>query len=579
MKAATRYQFLRVYLQPQKKYLLILAIALLGSIGLQVINPQIIRFFIDTALAGTSQQVLLGAAFAFIALTVVRQALAIAATYYSETIAWTVTNHLRLHLVDHCLNLDLDFHQRHSPGSLVEQVDGDVEQLSHFFSQFCLQVLGNGLLVLGILAVVWRESFLAGLTLSLFALGVLGILGSLQRLAIQPWGKYRQISAEFYGMVAEYLGGLVDLQANGATDYVQQRFYRLIRHWRQAFHRARWTSTLLWGSTVGLFTLGNVLALGVGSYLWSQQAITIGTIYLLYYYASLLQDPIERIREELEQFQQAIASLQRIQTLLQTPRPQPPSHTVSLPAVAPSLEFQQVWFRYPNGNYALRDLTFQLPAGQVLGLVGHTGSGKSTLIRLLLRLYALERGQIRFGGLDLAQVSQTELTERIGFVTQDVQLFQATVRQNLTFFNPSIQDQHILKALEELGLMPWLTALPQGLDTELSPDSSSLSAGQAQLLALARVFLKDPSLVILDEASSRLDPETEHCLTQAIQKLFKGRTGIIIAHRLRAIEQADKILVLQQGKILEYGDRLFLEAEANSHYARLLRLHHAQQLS
>ncbi|MBV5261869.1 ABC transporter ATP-binding protein [Synechococcus moorigangaii CMS01] len=572
MNAASSYQFLQTYLKSQKVPLSILAIALLGSIGLQVVNPQIIRYFIDTALTGVSQRALLGAALTFIALTMVQQGLAIASTYYSETIAWRVTNRLRLNLVEHCLHLDLDFHRQHAPGKLVEQVDGDVEQLSHFFSQFLLQVLGNGLLVVGILGVVWWENALAGVTLSLFALGVLGILGFLQRLAIRPWAKYRQTSAEFYGMVAEYLGGLVDLQGNGATDYVLQHFYRLIRRWRQTFHRARWTSTLLWGSTVGLFTLGNVLALGVGTYLWSQQTITIGTIYLLYYYASLLQEPIERIREELEQFQQAIASLQRIQTLLQQPQPQQPEMALTLSAAAPSIEFRQVWFRYSSGDYALRNLSFQLPAGEILGLLGHTGSGKSTLIRLLLRLHTCERGNIFLGGLNLAQLSQTELTQRIGFVTQDVQLFQGTVRQNLTFFNPQIRDRQVLQTLEDLGLMSWFARLPQGLDTELGADSSSLSAGQAQLLALARVFLKDPCLVILDEASSRLDPMTEQLLAQAIQRLLKNRTGIIIAHRLRAVDRADKILILRRGQILEFGDRHQLANTPHSHYGHLLAL-------
>ncbi|ANV88962.1 ABC transporter ATP-binding protein [Picosynechococcus sp. PCC 7117] len=572
MNTATSYQFLRTYLKSQQTPLFVLAIALLGSIGLQVVNPQIIRFFIDTAVDGGSQRLLLGAALTFIGFTVVQQLLAIASTYYSETIAWKVTNRLRLNLVEHCLKLDLDFHRRYSPGSLVEQVDGDVEQLSHFFSQFVLQVLGNGLLVVGILSVVWWENALAGISLSLFSLGVLGILGFLQRVAIGPWGQYRQASAEFYGMVAEYLGGLADLQANGATDYVRQRFYRFIRRWRRTYHRARWTSTLLWGGTVGLFTGGNVLALGIGTYLWSQQAITIGTIYLLYYYASLLQEPIERIREELEQFQQAIASLQRIQTLLQQPQPKPPSTIIALSNAAPSVEFQGVWFRYSTGDYALRDLSFQLPPGQVLGLLGHTGSGKSTLMRLLLRLHTIERGQICLGEVDLNHLCAQQLTQQIGFVTQDVQLFQATVRQNLTFFNPHIDDQDIFTTLEELGLGPWFAKLPQGLDTELGADSSTLSAGEAQLLALARVFLRDPRLVILDEVSSRLDPMTEKLLERAIRRLLKGRTGIIIAHRLETVAQVDKILILNQGQCLEYGDRQNLATNPDSHYARLLGL-------
>ncbi|HEY9889160.1 MAG TPA: ABC transporter ATP-binding protein, partial [Candidatus Obscuribacterales bacterium] len=327
--------------------------------------------------------------------------------------------------------------------------------------------------------------------------------------------------------------------------------------------------TLLWGSTVGLFTLGNAIALAIGAYLWNRNAITIGTVYLLFYYATLLQDPIERIREELEQFQQAIASLQRIQDLLSYQSQLHPGGQAVLPDGPLSVEFDEVWFGYDPSTYTLRNLTFHLPAGQILGLLGHTGSGKSTLARLLLRLYDIQRGQIRLGGINIAEVPLGELPHHVGFVTQDVQLFQTTVRNNLTFFNAHIPDGAILQTLEELGLMPWLEALPQGLDTELGSDSGGLSAGQAQLLAFARVFLKNPGLVVLDEASSRLDPQTEQLIEQAVARLLENRTGIIIAHRLKTVERADQILMLAQGQVVEYGDRAALANDPQSRFAQL----------
>lgn len=226
---------------------------------------------------------------------------------------------------------------------------------------------------------------------------------------------------------------------------------------------------------------------------------------------------------------------------------------------------------HEDGDYVLQNLTWHLPAGKVLGLLGHTGSGKSTVARLLLNFYPLQRGQIQLGGITLGQISRWELHQRVGFVTQDVQLFQTSIRNNLTFFNPHIPDQMILQALNDLGLEPWLATLPQGLDTELSTDGGGLSAGQAQLLAFARVFLKDPGLVILDEASSRLDPLTEQLIEQAIKRLLEHRTGIIIAHRLKTVERADQILILDRGKMLEYGDRLSLLANPRSHFRQLLK--------
>mgnify|MGYP005849479705 CR=1 FL=1 len=596
-------QLLATYLKPQWRRVFWLATTLLSSIALQVINPQILRYFIDTAVAGGAQRVLVFVAMGFVAIAFLRQGLEIATTYFSETIAWTATNDLRLDLAHHTLTLDLTFHKAHTPGELVERVDGDVDALSRFFAQFVLQVIGNGLLVVSVLGVLWFEDWRAGLSLSLFVLIALGVLSRLQGLAVAPWRTYREISAEFYGFIAEYLSGLEDIRANGAVGYVMRRFYEIMRRWLAAFHQARFTSTLLWGSTVGLFTVGNAIALALGAYLWNRNAITIGTVYLLFYYATLLQDPIERIREELEQFQQAIASLQRIQNLLSYQSQLHPGGQAVLPDGALSVTFDDVWFGYgewergnvdetsvdetsideskqsrpptippPHHPYTLHALTFHLPAGQVLGLLGHTGSGKSTLARLLLRLYDIQRGQIRFGDLNIAEVPLAELPHHVGFVTQDVQLFQTTVRNNLTFFNPHISDRAILETLDDLGLMPWLEALPQGLDTELGADSGGLSAGQAQLLVFARVFLKNPGLVVLDEASSRLDPLTEQWIERAVDRLLANRTGIIIAHRLKTVERADQILILERGHVVEYGDRAALLANPNSQFSRLLKV-------
>ena len=562
-------KFLITYLSPQQGRVVGLAIALFTSVGLQLLNPQILRYFIDTAVAGESQRLLVMAALGFMAIAIIRQGCAIAATYLSETIAWNATNALRLDLARHCLSLDLSFHKIHTPGELVERVDGDVEELSQFFSQFVLLIVGNVLLVFGVLGVLWWEDWRAGLALSLFALFALGALAWLQTLAVKPWRVYRQISAEFYGFVAEYLGGLEDIRANGAVGYVMNRFYLIMRRWLAAFHRARFTSTLLWGTTVGLFSVGNAIALTIGAYLWSRDAITIGTVYLLFYYTTQLEEPIENIREELEQFQQAAASFQRVQELLSTQSKLRASGQAVLPQGALSVRFDNVWFSYGK-QPTLENISFHLPPKQVLGLLGHTGSGKSTLARLLLRLYDSQQGEIRLGGVNVAEVPHHELPHHVGFVTQDVQLFQTTVRNNLTFFNSRILDKHILQTVEDLGLMPWLDALPQGLDTRLGADSSGLSAGQAQLLAFARVFLKDPGLVILDEASSRLDPQTEALIDQAVERLLKKRTGIIIAHRLETVMRADRILILEKGRVVEWGDRAKLMNNPHSQFSHLL---------
>jgi ATP-binding cassette subfamily B protein/ATP-binding cassette subfamily C protein len=305
---------------------------------------------------------------------------------------------------------------------------GDVNMLSRFFSQLVIHILGNSLLLVGILLILWFENALAGLCLTLFALLALAVLLGLRLIAIAPWAEYRQISAEFYGTLGEQIAGRADLRANGGVGYIMHRFFTLLQRWLPVYQKARFTSTILWFSSVGLFTIGNAIALALSAYLWNQTAITIGTAYLIFHYTNLLAQPIEQIREELEQLQQVEASIDRIQALLDVkPRLVDQGHH-SLPTGALSVSCDQVWFSYeeigdgkreaqppptphslsaeastvssaeprpsqsPLPTPQLQSLSFHLPAGQVLGVLGRTGSGKSTIARLLLRLYDIGAG-------------------------------------------------------------------------------------------------------------------------------------------------------------------------------------------
>jgi ABC-type multidrug transport system fused ATPase/permease subunit len=224
----------------------------------------------------------------------------------------------------------------------------------------------------------------------------------------------------------------------------------------------------------------------------------------------------------------------------------------------------------PISERVLHDISFQIAAGRTLGILGRTGSGKTTLTRLLFRLYDVSDGAIRIGGADIRDLRFDNLRQRVGMVTQDVQLFHATVRENLTFFDSSIPDQRILDVLEQLELLPWYQSLANGLDTVLA-GSGGLSAGEAQVLAFTRVFLREPGLVVLDEASSRLDPATERLIERAVDRLLAERTGIIIAHRLATVLRADDILILEGGRIREYGEREALRNNPRSRFAELLR--------
>lgn len=566
------------YLQPQKSRVVLFAVTLLGSIGLQILSPQILGYFIDTTVAGRSQQALYVAALLFIGAAFLTQILSVVATYLGENVAWTATNALRADLVEHCIQLDLSFYKSRTSGELLERVDGDVNVLARFFSQLAIHTLGNAILLLGILIALFFENWLAGVSLTLFAVFALSVLLSLHSFAVTPWTAYLQLSAEFFGFIGEKLVGREDIRANGAVSYVMRRFYHILQRWLPIYQKARLTSTILWGTSVGLFTVGNAIALTVSAYLWNQSAITIGSAYLIFHYTNLLNQPIERIREELEELQQVEASIHRIREIWQIRSQLSASGDLPLPNQALSVACEHVWFHYPDAiqtstssEWTLQDISFHLDAGQVLGLLGRTGSGKTTLARLLLRFYDAQRGCIRISDVAIAETPLTTLRQRVGLVTQDVQLFQASIRDNLTFFNPNVPDQLIWQTLEELGLETWLRSLPTGLDTLLGADSSGLSAGQAQLLTFARVFLKNPGLAILDEASSRLDPVTENLIEQAVERLLQRCTGIIIAHRLQTVQRADQILILDRGRILEYGDRQTLINNPHSHFYKLLQ--------
>jgi ABC-type multidrug transport system fused ATPase/permease subunit len=333
------------------------------------------------------------------------------------------------------------------------------------------------------------------------------------------------------------------------------------------------------GATSFLFAGGTLLALGLGGVLYLRAEITLGTVYLLFQYTAMLSGPLGQLTRDVQDFQSAGASLVRAQQLLDQPLRLRSRREHALPSGPITVAFSHVTFGYDSGRPVLYDVSFQLERGEVLGLLGRTGSGKSTIARLLFRLDDPDQGTIRLGGIDLRDVRLEDLPSRIGLVTQDVQLFRATLRENLTLFESRIPDSRLRETLDLLGLAAWYGSLPDGLGTVLGAGGVGVSAGQAQLIAFARVFLKDPGLVILDEASSRLDPTTERMVDAATDRLLTGRTAIIIAHRLATIARVDRVAILDEGRIIESGPRAELAADPRSRLAQLLRAAGAEVLA
>jgi ABC-type multidrug transport system fused ATPase/permease subunit len=536
-------------------------------------GPQLLRRFIDEAAAGRPLSLLALIAGGYVVVSFVQQAIGVAVAHASAHLAWVAGNDLRHRVARHALGLDLSFHERHSPGQLIERTDGDITALSSFLSSFLVQAVGSALTLLGVLVAVFVEDWRVGLGLTVFAVVAGATIGRLRRSTVPAATERRIALAALLGEIEERLGGAEDLRANGGGAFAVGRFRRTTGHLVGVSRRASLASRTNWVLTLAVFAAGAVLSLSAGTALFHAGAITLGTVYLLFRYTDMVREPLERIFEQLPKVQEALAGFARVGELLAHRSAVPDDGRAALPPGPLSVELDDVGFAYREAVPVLDGLSVTIEAGTVLGVVGRTGSGKSTLARLLLRLLDPVEGTIRVAGTDLRDVRITELRRRVALVTQDVQLFDASLRDNLTLFGTDrAADDEMIDLLDSLGLGPWFRALPSGLDTVLGPGGAGVSAGEAQLIAFARVFLRDPGLVILDEATSRLDPASEARIERAVDRLFAGRTAVVIAHRLGTLDRADRILLLERGRIVEQGTRRALAADPASRFAGLLAM-------
>ena len=569
------------YLRPQLPRVVLLTLCLLAGVGLQLIAPQLVSRFIDVVAkqrAHASLARLGWLAGGFIAATIAAQLAQVAGAYFGASVGWAATNQLRLDLASHCVALDMGFHNRRTAGELIERIDGDVTQLTTMFSQFVFQILGSALLMLGILVVLFAKNVWVGAALSAFAIAAFLVMNRTRDVAVPLWTVERQARADLAGFVEERLGGLDDVRANGGGDHVMARLGALnVDLTGKGVRAVRTVIFHMIVVTNGVFVVGATLALGLGVFMFQHGRATLGSVYLLIQYTTMMRAPLQQIGTQFQTLQRAMAGLGRVRELQATPAKIADGAGAGWAAGAPSVEFDQVSFAYDaDASAVLGDLSFRLEPGASLGLLGRTGSGKTTITRLLARLYDPSAGSVKLDGRDIRDARLDELSAQVGVVTQDVQLFRADIRSNLTLFDERMPDARLVEALHDLGLGPWFARQPQGLDTMLESGGAQLSAGEAQLLAFARVFLRNPGLVLLDEASSRLDPASERLIERSLARLIgrdgdgRPRTAIIVAHRLATVRQVDAIMILEKGRIVEHGPRAALAADPRSRFSRLL---------
>lgn len=525
---------LSTYLRPLKGRVTLLALTLLLTIALSLASPQIIRAFIDDAQSAKKlglDGLFLGSGLLFLALSLGRQILYFVSIYIGEKIGWAATNSLRADLTRHLLRLDLGFHKANPPGQLIEQVDGDISLLGGLFSRFVVDIVGNALFVLGVLVLLAREDLRLGLGMAVYCALLIIALTRLQGLTRRRWSEEREVSAGLSSFLEERLQGLEEIRSSGAEGQTLGQLDARSAILLEKRRLAEIANSLGYFVMYSLFGVGYALALGLGAYLYLQGGLTIGTVYVVVYYVGTLATPIDALRRQLGNLARGGACIGRISALFATkPAVEERSAKLaifskpsgSLEPDGPSrLEYRDVSFSYRDepatlpatllddnrkdddhqskelddgaiateteGCLALDGVSIDLASGESLALLGRTGSGKSTFARLAFRLYDPTAGAILLGGIDLRDLSLTEVHRRVGFVTQDVQLFAASLRDNLTLFGQSYSqgksqsDEALLDALGELQIREWALALPEGLDTRLGAGGRGLSAGEAQL--------------------------------------------------------------------------------------------------
>ncbi len=555
----------------QRVGLTLVIVTLLVATALPLSGPLLLRRFVDQAASTAPLREMTLTASAFLAVAVATQVATVIATYAGSSWAWKTTNSLREEVAAHALGLDYAFHGRHTAGEMIERVDGDIVGLAEFLAQFVTQAASSTLLLAGALAVVTLQDVRLGLAYGALVAVGMTLLVRAQRSSVPLAAAEREAFAQLYGGIEEYLTGAEDIRANGAGEHIMGRFHdKAVAQFNTGFRSQRW-SGLLFGTTSLFFAIGTVALLSMGVVLHRNDAITLGTVLALFQYSQLVRGPVEQIVGQAKQLQEAAASAGRVAQLLsEQPTITEIDDPLPLPPGPLGVALRGVTFAYGDDPPVLHDVTLEVAPGRTLGLVGRTGSGKTTVGRLVLRLYDTTTGTVELGGVDIRRTRLGDVRRRVRAITQEVQLFSASVTDNVTLFDDDVDEARVIEVLHGVGLGPWLDTLPEGVATRLGAAGAGMSAGEAQLLALSRVFLADPDLVVLDEPSSRLDPATEQLVEAATARLLAGRTAIVIAHRLAALATVDDVAVIEDGRVVEHGPRAVLAGDPASAYARLL---------
>jgi len=498
-------------------------------------------------------------------------------TYVMQSTGQRAMFDLRRQVMEHLQRLDIAFYDRNPVGRLVTRVTTDVDALNELLSSGLVTILGDVLTLTLMLAVMLRLS--PPLTLLLLAVMPLVVLSTavFRRTVARHYRRIRVAIARINAFLQEHLAGIAVLQLYNREARSARQFAEINREHMLAFKETITAYGWFYPVVEFLSLLALAGILSYGGYAVPEGGVTLGVVVAFVQYAMRFFRPIQDLSEKYNLLQSATAASERIFHLLDTPvEIRSPAAPRAFPAGPARIEFDRVWFAYRNEDWVLRDVSFVIEPGETVAVVGHTGAGKTTLVSLLLRFYDVQRGAIRVGGVDVRDLDPLDLRRHFGVVLQDPFLFTGTIEENIRLGTAHIGREDMLEAAGQVNLLDFINSLPEGFAQPVLERGASLSTGQKQLISFARALAHNPRYLILDEATSSVDTETELRVRDALSRMIEGRTSIIIAHRLSTIQRADRILVFHKGRLREQGRHAQLMAERGI-YHRLYQLQYRDQ--
>ena len=556
-------------LAPYWKTIIISAVLLVVRAGLELVPPLFQKSIVDEVITARDLSYLSVLIIGLIGAYALYQVVQIGDNYVRHTLGEKFILDLRIRLYAYLQKMSLSFFERTSTGELMSRVTNDLSALEHFVTH------GSALTAVDLIRLLGGSIILFVLDYRLAVLVVIPI--PILVLALRHYNTkirpvYRGVRARLGNINAKLqdnLSGIQVIQAFAREDQERKRFaaeseryyharVKGIRYWSIFFPIIRFVSAM-----------GAVAVLAVGAVMVVRGQLTLGTLVAFLAYITSFYDPIDRLTEVDNIFQEAIAAGERIFELLdETTEVIDAPNARELPAIRGEMVFDQVTFRYGTGDRVLHGISFKMEPGQMVALVGPSGAGKTSIANLICRFYDPIQGNVTVDGHNLRDIQLASLRRQIAVVLQDSFLFNNTVAQNLLYGKPDATEDELIEAARTANAYDFITKLSEGFDTELGERGVKLSGGQKQRLALARAILADPKILILDEATSSVDAEAEYLIQQALERVLKGRTALVIAHRLSTIRNADKILVLDAGRIVEAGNHTEL-MERGGLYSRL----------